>query len=66
MSRQLLKHFITTGMVLSGIFIIASLTLQLVAFNNNWFIYKFEKFDISNQTGIESDDLKRISRRLID
>lgn len=40
-------------------------TLELVSFNTDYFVKKYEEYNISKRTGIEQDDLESITDKLL-
>lgn len=64
MKKNILKHLLSIFLVLSGIIVIAALTLQLYAYNTSWYMSRMDKLEINEYTGINRTDIERICGKL--
>lgn len=61
-----MKYLLSTIMVLSGIVMIIVLSLQIYSYNVPWYMNRMDKYEISEYTGIDRDDIERICHTLAD
>ena len=64
MMKKMMKYVLSTLLALSGITMIMVLSLQLYAYHVPWYMNRMDKYEISEYTGIDRNDIERICEKL--